>query len=54
MAILRTGEAVDNFVDGAIAAAGDDKLAAVGAGAFCDFDGFAGSGGFGEVGADTS
>ena len=29
MAVLRTSEAVDHFVDGAVTATGDDELAAV-------------------------
>ena len=49
MAVLRTGETVDHFVDGAVAAAGDDELAAVVSGAARDFGRFAGAGGFREI-----
>ena len=50
MAVLRTSETVDHFVDGAVTAAGDNQLAAVVSGAARDFGGFAGAGGFREVG----
>src|SRR5579859_2608295 len=54
MAVLAAGEAVDNFVERAIAAAGDDEAAFFGGGAGGDFGGVAGAGGFGEVGVNAA
>ena len=54
MAVLRTGETVDNFVDRTVTAAGNDELTAITAGAPCDFDRFARSGCFREVRQDAS
>src|SRR5258705_1783625 len=54
VAVLRIGEAVDDFVDGAIAAARNDELAAVGAGAPGNIGGFAGAGGFLQIGENAA
>ena len=54
MAVLRTSEAVDHFVDGAVTAAGDDELAAVMSRAARDFRRFARSGGFRKVGLNAA
>jgi hypothetical protein len=50
MAVLRTGEAVNHFVDSAVTAAGNDELAAVASGTTRDFRGLAGPGSFGQIG----
>src|SRR6266481_2183134 len=52
--VLIRGKAVDDFVEGAIAAAGDDQAAAFGGGALGDFRGVARAGGFSEFGIDTA
>ena len=54
MTVLRTSEAVDDFIDGAIAATRDDELTAVGGGTLCDFSGFARAGGFLQIGPDAA
>ena len=54
MTVLMSGEAVDDFIERAIAAAGDDQAAIFGSGARGDFDGVARAGGFGEVGVDAA
>ena len=54
MAVLLSGEAVHDFVQGAVAAAGDDELAAFGGRVVSDFGGMAGAGGFGEFGFDAA
>jgi len=53
MAVLRAGEPVDDFVDGAIAAAGDNELAAGGAGAPGDIGSFAGAAGLLQIGTNA-
>ena len=53
MSILRGGQAVDDFVEGAVAAAGDHESAAVLRGFLGDFGGVPGAGGFGKFGLDT-
>ena len=54
LTILRSGKAVDNFVDGTVTAASNDELTAISAGAPCDFDRFARSGCFREVRPDAA
>ncbi len=54
MAVLLGGEAVDDFIERAVAAASDDQPAAFAGGAARDFRGMAWAGGFGELGVDTS
>src|SRR5467141_1502448 len=54
VAVLVSGEAVDDFIEGAIAAAGDDQAAAFGGGALGDFRGVARAGGFRKVGFDAA
>src|SRR5580693_4996234 len=54
MAVFLGGEAVDDFIEGAVAAAGDDQAAAFVCGIAGDFSGVAGAGGFGEVGFDAA
>ena len=54
MAVLMSGEAVDDFVERAVAAAGDDELAAFIGGLRSNFRGVAGAGGFGEIGLDAA
>ena len=49
MAVLMGCEAVDDFVERAVAAAGDHEAAILGRGARCDLGGMAGAGRFGEV-----
>src|SRR6266481_1312710 len=52
--VLISGEAVDDFVEGTIAAAGDYQAAAFKGGALGNFRGVAGAGGFREFGIDTA
>jgi len=54
MAVLLGREAVDDFVESAVAAAGDDEAAAFVGGAGSDFRGMARAGGFGEIRMDAS
>ena len=54
MAVLLGGEAVDDFVERAVAAAGNDKLAAFGSGAVGDFRGVARAGGLGDLRGDAA
>jgi len=54
MTVLLASEAVDDFVESAIAAAGDDELAALVAGTKSDFGGVTRTGCFGEVGFDAA
>lgn len=54
MAVGLTGEAVDDFVESAVSAAGDNELAAFLAGAQGDFGGVARTGGFGQVGFNAA
>ena len=54
VAVLMAGEAVDDFVERAVATAGDDKAAIFGGGAGGDFGGVARAGGFGEVGVNAA
>ena len=54
MTVLLASEAVDDFVERTIAAAGDDELAALVAGTKSDFGGVARTGCFGEVGFDAA
>ena len=54
MTVLMSGEAVDDFVERAIAAAGDDQAAAFGGGALGDFGSVARASGFGEFGFDAA
>src|SRR5262249_43431959 len=54
MPILLVCEAIYDFVQRAVAAARDDELAAVFAGAHRDVRGVARAGGFGQVGLDAS
>ena len=54
MTVLLAREAVHYFVEGAVAAAGDDELAALVAGTKSDFGGVARTGCFGEVGFDAA
>ena len=54
MAVLVGGKAVDDFVERAVAAAGDDEAAAFVGGALGDFRGVARAGGFGEIGVDPA
>ncbi len=53
MPVLRSGEAVDDFIQRAVAAAGDDQAAAIADGLLRDFDGVAGAGGLSELGFNT-
>src|SRR6266403_917989 len=48
VAVLLGGESVDDFVEGAVAAAGDDQAAAFEGCALGDFRGVARAGGFGK------
>src|SRR5207245_9700721 len=50
VAVLLGGEAVDDFIERAVTAAGDDEMAAFGRGAVGDFRGVARAGGFRDVG----
>ena len=54
VAVLVSGEAVDDFVERAVAAARDDEAAIFGSGARGDFRGVARAGGFGEVGVNAA
>jgi len=54
MAVLMGGEAVDDFVERAVATASDDEAAIFGSGARGDFRGVARAGGFGEVGVNAA
>ncbi len=54
MAILLAREAVDDFVERAVATAGDDELAAFLSGAQSDFGGVARAGCLGKVGFDSA
>lgn len=54
MAVLMGGEAINNFVERAVASAGDDEAAIFGGGAGGDFGGVAGPGGFGELGVNAA
>src|SRR6266705_1391887 len=54
MTVLMGGEAVDDFVERAVAAAGDDEAAILGGGARGDFGGMPGAGRFGEVGVNAA
>jgi hypothetical protein len=54
VAVLAGGEAVDDFVERAVTAAGDDEAAIFGSGTSGDFGGVAGAGGFGEVGVNPA
>ena len=54
MAVLLACEAVDDFVESAVAAAGDDELATLVAGTKSNFGGVARAGCFGEVGFDAA
>src|SRR5579859_420216 len=54
MTICLACEAVDDFVQSAIASAGDDEMAAFVIGALRDFRGIAGFGGFREVGVNSA
>jgi len=54
VAVLMSGEAVDDFVQRAVAAAGDDQAAVFVSGAGSDFGSMAGAGGFGEVGVNAA
>jgi len=53
MAILLGSQAVDDFVERAVAATGDDELAAVARGLLRDFRSVARAGSFGEFGFDA-
>ncbi len=54
VAVLARGEAVDDFVERAVATAGDDEAAILGCGARGNFRGVPGTGGFGEVGVNAA
>ena len=54
VAVLIGGETVDDFIERAIAAAGDNEAAAFGGGALGDFGGVAWAGGFGKFGIDAA
>ena len=54
VAVLVSGEAVDDFVESAVATAGDDEAAPFRGGARGDFRGVARTGGFGEVGVNPA
>ena len=54
MAVLVSGEAVDDFVERAVAATGDDEAAPFRGGARGDFRGVARTGGFGDVGVNAA
>ena len=54
VAVLMGGEAVDDFVERAVTAAGDDEAALFGGGARGDFGGVTWAGGFGEVGVNAA
>ena len=54
MAVVVSGEAVDDFVERAVTAASDDEAAIFFGGAGGNFGGVAGPGGFGEVGVDAA
>ena len=53
MAIGRIREAIDDFVERAVATAGDDELAAIPDGLLGNLHGVAGAGGFGEFGVNA-
>ena len=53
MTILRGGKAVDDFVEGAVAAASYDELAMIDGGLLGDFCGMTGAGGFRKFGVDA-
>ncbi len=52
--VLLGGQAVDNFIERAVAAAGDDELAAFGSGAVGDFRGVTRAGGFRDFRLNTT
>jgi len=54
VAIPVGGKTVNDFIEGTVAAAGDDQAAAFIGGAGGDFCGVAGAGGFGEFGFDAT
>src|SRR5258708_92334 len=54
VAVLVGCQAVDDFIERAVATAGDDKAAAFVSGAGCDFGGMARAGGFGKFGFDAA
>src|SRR5258708_21668874 len=54
VAVLVGGEAVDDFVESPVAAAGDDQAAAFGGGAPGDLGGLARAGGFRKLGFDAA
>jgi hypothetical protein len=54
VAVLVGGEAVDDFVESAVAAAGDDQAAAFGGSALCNFRGVARAGGLRKFGFDAT
>jgi hypothetical protein len=54
VAIPVGGKTVNDFIEGTVAAAGDDQAAAFVGGAAGDFGGVAGAGGFGEIGFDAA
>jgi hypothetical protein len=54
MTILAGCKTVDDFVEGAVAAAGDDQAAAFVGGSGCDFGGVARAGRFREIGMDAA
>src|SRR5712691_7630541 len=54
MAVLVGGKAVDDFIERAVAAAGDDQAAAFVGRTHGDFRGVARTGGFGEIGVDAA
>jgi hypothetical protein len=53
VAVALAGQAVDDFVQRAIATAGNHELAAFGAGLLGDFDGVTRRGGLGKLGFDS-
>jgi hypothetical protein len=54
VAVLVGGKTIDDFIEGAVAAASDDEAAAFACGARGDFSGVAWAGGFGDIGMDAS
>src|SRR4029077_4299264 len=54
MAVLVGGEAVDDFIERAVATASDDQAAAFVGGALGDLSGVARAGGFSEIGVDPA
>jgi len=54
VAVLVGGQAVDDFVESAVTAAGDDQTAAFGGGTLGDFGGVARAGGFRKFGFDAA